>query len=138
MDVEERISEAEDNLEDWIRNAVNKTQEEMFKGDSAQLEKEEIMAINKIDKALKKEGRQGIWGSVQYSVYTEEDEDGDPTLKLDTFGVPIIPSDLSDVSVSIDEERRERFNNVLSEYGVKVSERIQEQFDEWVDDSDSN
>lgn len=132
MEVEQQMKEAQDNLEDWVRRAVQVTQKELFKGDNARLDSDDVQKINKIDQALKKNGRQGIWGSVQYSLYTEETEDGEQ-VRIDTFGVPLIPSDLDGISVDVTEKERERYNNVLSEYGVKVSERIEKQFEEWIE-----
>jgi hypothetical protein len=120
------MEDAEDELEGWIRNAVEEAQEEVFGDDD--LGDGDLRMINQADESLKDRGDGGLWGSVRYRIYTEETEDGDEVVSIDTFGVPTIPPDLD---VGIDEETRERYNDMLSDYGVEVSERVEEQFEDW-------
>jgi hypothetical protein len=126
MDIHRRMEDAEDRLEEWIRNAVQEARDEVFR--DGRLDEDDLRRINEVDETLKQTEDGGLWGSVQYRIYTEEDEDGNEVVSIDTFGVPSIPPDLE---VDIDEETRERYNDVLSDYGVKVSERVEEQFEEW-------
>ena len=126
MDIHRRMEDAEDRLEEWIRNAVQEARDEVFR--DGRLDEDDLRRINEVDEKLKQTEDGGLWGSVQYRIYTEEDEDGNEVVSIDTFGVPSIPPDLE---VDIDEETRERYNDVLSDYGVKVSERVEEQFEEW-------
>jgi hypothetical protein len=127
MDIHRRMEDAEDRLEDWIRNAVEGAQGEVF--EDGRLDEDDLRRINEVDEALKERGDGGLWGSVQYRIYTEETEDGDEIVSIDTFGVPSIPSDIE--AVDMDEEEREMYNDVLSDYGVEVSERVEEQFEDW-------
>ena len=126
MDIHRRMEDAEDRLEEWIKNAVEDAQEEILKG--GDLGEDDLRKINEVDEALKDRGDSGLWGSVRYRIYTEENEEGDEVVSIDTFGVPSIPPDLD---VEIDEETRDRYNDVLSDYGVEVSERVEEQFEDW-------
>ena len=127
----QRMQEAEDLLESWIQNAVKEAQEEVFVEDP-RLEREDMRKINKVNDALKQQGEEGLWGSVHYRIYTEEDDDGDEVVSIDTFGVPMIPSDVE--GVDIDESDRRTYNDILSDYGVKVSQKVEKQFEDWQSD----
>jgi len=127
-EVRGRMGEAEDRLPDWISNAVEEAQEQVFDGEK--LDEGDLREINEIDERLKRNGHGGLWGTVRYRIYTEEGDDGD-VVAIDTFGVPTIPPD---ADVGIDEETRQRYNDALTEYGVVVSERVEEQFEEWRDE----
>lgn len=124
----QRMREAESLLEKWIKNAVREAQEEVF-GEDPRLEEGDLRKINSVDEVLKERGEEGLWGSVHYRIYTEENEEGEEIVSIDTFGVPMIPSDLD--SVDVGEEDRRMYNDVLSDYGVKVSQKVEEQFGEW-------
>jgi hypothetical protein len=126
MEIHRRMEDAEDRLEEWIRNAVQEARDEVF-GDG-RLDEDDLRRINEVDERLKQTEDGGLWGSVQYRIYTEEDQEGNEIVSIDTFGVPSIPPDLE---VDIDEETRQRYNDVLSDYGVEVSDRVEEQFEEW-------
>ncbi len=128
MTVEDRVEEAEDLLEDWIRTAVEEAQEEVFKGDDAVLEDEELGELSRIDREMKESGEGSLWGDVEYQIYRAEDAAGEDSVALDTFGVPRIPED-----ADVDDGLRERLNDALSEYGVELSERVEDQFEDWVD-----
>ena len=126
----QRMQEAEDLLEEWISNAVEEAQKEVF-GEDSRLDSQDLRRINKVDKALRERDSDGggLWGSVHYRIYTKETEDGDEVVSIDTFGVPMIPSDLD--SLEVDESERRTYNDVLSDYGVKVSQKVEEQFKDW-------
>jgi hypothetical protein len=128
MQPDQSMQEAEELLETWIERAVKEAQQEVF-GEDPRLEKEDMHKINEINEVLKKEGEEGLWGSVHYRIYTEEKENGDEVVSIDTFGVPMIPGDLE--GVHVDEDERKTYNDVLSDYGVKVSQKVEEQFEEW-------
>lgn len=133
MDLQDRMAAAQDRLEEWIANAVQEAQSEIFAGGD-ELEEEDVRRINRVDEALKERGDDGIWGSVDYKLYAAEGDDGEERVAIDTFGVPLIPSDVDELGVDISEEQRERYNEVLSEFGVTVSEKVESQFEEWRDD----
>ncbi|MFW5928901.1 MAG: DUF7539 family protein [Halobacteriota archaeon] len=124
MAVEERVSEAEDELEGWIKDAVEEAQREVFGGDST-LTDDDLRKINELHREMRERGEDGIWGNVEYQIYRSED-DGEEVVALDTFGVPRIPED-----ADVPEDDRERYNTVLSEYGVELSQRVERQFEEW-------
>lgn len=124
----QRMREARNLLERWIKNAVREAQQEVF-GEDPRLEEEDLRKINSVDEALKERGEEGLWGSVHYRIYTEENEDGEEVVSIDTFGVPMIPADLD--SVDVGEDDRRTYNDVLSDYGVKVSQKVERQFEEW-------
>gem|GEM_PF-2342163 len=128
MQPDQRMQEAENLLEDWIRNAVKEAQREVF-GEDPRLEEDDMHRINKVNEALKQQGEEGLWGSVHYRIYTEEKEDGEEEVSIDTFGVPMIPAEVE--GIEVDEDDRRTYNDVLSDYGVKVSQKVEEQFDEW-------
>jgi hypothetical protein len=128
MDIHQRMEDAEDRLEDWIKNAVEEAQQEVF-GDAAGIDEGDLRTINEANEALKERGDDGLWGSVHYRIYTEENDDGEEIVSIDTFGVPSIPADLD--AVDVDEGTREQYNDVLSDYGVKVSQKVEQQFEEW-------
>lgn len=130
MELEEQINEAQKKLPEWMKKAVNEAQREMFAGDNARLEKEEIQKINQIHQELKEAGEEGIWGGVEYQINRKGDE-----VVLDTFGAPLIPSDLSNISIDLEEDTRQRFNNALSEYGVRMGQKVEEQFEEWKEEN---
>jgi hypothetical protein len=132
MDLQDRMAAAQDRLEEWIANAVQEAQSEIFAGGD-ELEEEDVRRINRVDKALKERGDDGIWGSVDYKLYAAEGDDGEERVAIDTFGVPLIPSDVDELGVDISQEQRERYNEVLSEFGVTVSEKVESQFEEWRD-----
>lgn len=127
MDIHERMEDAEDRLEDWIKNAVEEAQREVF-AEEERIEDDDLNTINRADEALKERGEDGLWGSVHYRIYTEEDDEGDEIVSIDTFGVPMIPPD---VDVEMEEDRRETYNDILSDYGVAVSQKVEKQFSEW-------
>jgi hypothetical protein len=123
------MEEAEKRLEGWIRHAVEEAQDEVFGAASdGRLDDSDLRTVNEADEALKERGEGGLWGSVRYRLYVEEGDGGD-RVALDTFGVPNIPPDLEDVA--IDEEERRRYNDALSDYGVVVSRKVEEQFEDW-------
>jgi len=122
------MQEAESLLEDWIENAVKEAQQEVF-GEDPRLENEDLRRINEVNETLKQNGEEGLWGSVHYRIYTEEDEEGDERVSIDTFGVPMIPAEVGEVD--IEEDDRRTYNDILSDYGVKVSEKVEAQFEEW-------
>ena len=124
----QRMREAENLLEQWIKKAVSEAQEEVF-GEDPRLQKEDLRRINEVDQALKERGEEGLWGSVHYRIYTQENEEGEEVVSIDTFGVPMIPADLG--AVEVGEDDRKLYNDVLSDYGVKVSQRVEDQFEEW-------
>lgn len=124
----QRMREAEDLLEDWIKNAVREAQKEVF-GEDPRLEKDDLRRINNVDEALKERGEDGLWGSVHYRIYTEENDAGEEVVSIDTFGVPMIPANLD--AVDVDEDDRRKYNDALSDYGVKVSQKVEHQFEEW-------
>jgi hypothetical protein len=128
MQPDQKMQEAENLLEDWIRNAVKEAQREVF-GEDPRLEEDDMRRINKVNEALKQQGEEGLWGSVHYRIYTEEKEDGEEEVSIDTFGVPMIPAEVE--GIDVDEDDRRTYNDVLSDYGVKVSQKVEEQFDEW-------
>ena len=128
MQPDQRMQEAENLLEDWIRNAVKEAQKEVF-GEDPRLEEDDMRRINKLNESLKQQGEEGLWGSVHYRIYTEEKEDGEEEVSIDTFGVPMIPAEVE--GIEVDEDDRRTYNDVLSDYGVKVSQKVEEQFDEW-------
>jgi len=128
MQPDQRMQEAENLLEDWIRNAVKEAQKEVF-GEDPRLEEDDMRRINKLNESLKQQGEEGLWGSVHYRIYTEEKEDGEEEVSIDTFGVPMIPAEVE--GIDVDEDDRRTYNDVLSDYGVKVSQKVEEQFDEW-------
>lgn len=128
MDIHQRMEDAEDRLEDWIKNAVEEAQQEVF-GDAAGIDEGDLRTINEANEALKERGDDGLWGSVHYRIYTEENDEGEEIVSIDTFGVPSIPADLD--AVEVDEGTREQYNDVLSDYGVKVSQKVEQQFEEW-------
>ncbi len=127
MDIHERMEDAEDRLEGWIKNAVEEAQREVF-GEEKRIDDGDLQTINEVDEALKKRGDDGLWGSVHYRIYTEENDEGDEIVSIDTFGVPMIPPD---VDVEMEKDRRETYNDILSDYGVAVSQKVEEQFEEW-------
>lgn len=124
----QRMREAQNLLEQWIKNAVREAQEEVF-GEDPRLEEGDLRSINQVDEVLKERGEEGLWGSVHYRIYMEENEEGEEVVSIDTFGVPMIPSDLD--SVDVGEDDRRMYNDVLSDYGVKVSQKVESQFEEW-------
>ena len=128
MQPDQKMQEAENLLEDWIRNAVKEAQREVF-GEDPRLEEDDMHRINKVNEALKQQGEEGLWGSVHYRIYTEEKEDGEEEVSIDTFGVPMIPAEVE--GIEVDEDDRRTYNDVLSDYGVKVSQKVEEQFDDW-------
>jgi hypothetical protein len=128
MQPDQKMQEAENLLEDWIRNAVKEAQREVF-GEDPRLEEDDMRRINKVNEALKQQGEEGLWGSVHYRIYTEEKEDGEEEVSIDTFGVPMIPAEVE--GIDVDEDDRRTYNDVLSDYGVKVSQKVEEQFDDW-------
>ena len=128
MQPDQRMQEAENLLEDWIRNAVKEAQKEVF-GEDPRLEEDDMRRINKLNESLKQQGEEGLWGSVHYRIYTEEKEDGEEEVSIDTFGVPMIPAEVE--GIEVDEDDRRTYNDVLSDYGVKVSQKVEEQFDDW-------
>jgi len=121
------MEDAEDRLEGWIRSAVEEAQNKVF-GDG-RLDEGDLRRINEVDEALKNRREGGLWGTVQYRIYAEETDDGDEVVSIDTFGVPSIPPDIE--AVEMDEERREMYNDVLSDYGVEVSEGVERRFEDW-------
>jgi len=128
MQPDQKMQEAESLLEDWIENAVKEAQQEVF-GEDPRLENEDLRRINEVNETLKQNGEEGLWGSVHYRIYTEEDEEGDERVSIDTFGVPMIPAEVGEVD--IEEDDRRTYNDILSDYGVKVSEKVEAQFEEW-------
>jgi len=124
----QRMREAENLLEQWIKKAVREAQEEVFSEDP-RLEEGDLRKINRVDEVLKERGEEGLWGSVHYRIYTEENEEGEEIVSIDTFGVPMIPADLE--GVDVDEDDRRMYNDILSDYGVKVSQKVESQFEEW-------
>lgn len=133
MQPDQKMQEAESLLEDWIRKAVKEAQQEVF-GEDPRLEQEDMRRINEVNEALKKQGEEGLWGSVHYRIYTEENEDGVDEVSIDTFGVPMIPVDIE--GIDVDEDDRRTYNDILSDYGVKVSQKVEEQFEEWKSQKD--
>lgn len=127
MSAEEMLERARDKLDEWVDAAVRETEKEMFLGDSPRLEYEELRKIHRIDRDLRESGRRGVWADVEYQLSRDEDDE----LQLETYGVPVIPKDLEGVSVEIDEKTRKRYNNVLSEYGIEVSEKVEQKFEKW-------
>jgi len=127
MDIHERMEDAEDRLEDWIKSAVKDAQREVF-AEEKRIDDNDLQTINKVDETLKQRGDDGLWGSVHYRIYTEENDEGDEIVSIDTFGVPMIPPD---IDVEMEEDRREAYNDILSDYGVAVSQKVEEQFEEW-------
>jgi hypothetical protein len=128
MQPDQKMQEAENLLEDWIRNAVKEAQREVF-GEDPRLEEDDMRRINKVNEALKQQGEEGLWGSVHYRIYTEKKEDGEEEVSIDTFGVPMIPAEVE--GIDVDEDDRRTYNDILSDYGVKVSQKVEEQFDDW-------
>lgn len=124
------MREAEDLLEEWISRAVKEAQKEVF-GEGSRLSKEDLRRINDVDQALRENGDSdgGLWDSVHYRIYTEENDDGEEVVSIDTFGVPMIPADFE--RIDLGERERRMYNDVLSDYGVKVSQKVEEQFKEW-------
>jgi len=128
MQPDQKMQEAETLLENWIKRAVKEAQREVF-GEDPHLEQEDMQRINEVNEALKRRGEEGLWGSVHYRIYTEENEGGKEEVSIDTFGVPMIPADIE--GVGVDESDRRTYNDILSDYGVKVSQKVEEQFKEW-------
>lgn len=128
MSVDERVEAAEGKLEDWIRNAVEEAQEEVFQGENAVLDEDELEQLARIDEQMKQSGEGSLWDGVEYQIHRVEDEEGE-SVALDTFGVPRLPED-----VDVDDRLRRRLNDALSEYGVELSERVESQFESWLDD----
>lgn len=128
MEPGQRMREAENLLEDWIKNAVKEAQEEVI-GEDPRIENDDLRRINAVNEAMKDGGGDGLWGSVHYRIYTEENDEGEEVVSIDTFGVPMIPANFD--AVDVDESDRRTYNDVLSDYGVKVSQKVEEQFKEW-------
>ncbi len=128
MSVEERVNEAEERLEDWIRNAVEETQQELFEGSDAILDDEELKELSRIDQKMKESGEGSLWADVEYQIYRSTDEGDGDSVALDTFGVPRLPDD-----VDVDDDLRETLNEALSEYGVELSNRVERQFESWLE-----
>lgn len=133
MQPDQKMEEAETLLEDWIKKAVKEAQQEVF-GEDPRLEQEDMRRMNEVNEALKKQGEEGLWGSVHYRIYTEENEDGEEVVSIDTFGVPMIPADIE--GINVDEDDRRTYNDILSDYGVKVSRKVEEQFEDWKSQKD--
>ncbi|MDY7082661.1 MAG: hypothetical protein SXQ77_09710 [Halobacteria archaeon] len=131
MSVEEQIERVEEKLDEWVKKAVGEVEREMFEGEQSPLSYDELRRIHQIDIELKENGRKGIWGDVEYDIEKETGLNGTETVELHTFGVPVIPADLEEISVELDEKKRKRYNNILSEYGVEVSNRVEEMFEDW-------
>lgn len=127
MSVEERFERAREKLDEWVDAAVRETEKEMFVGDDARLGYEELQKIHRIDQDLRESDRRGVWADVEYRLSRDEDDE----LQIETYGVPVIPKDLGGVSVEVDEKTRKRYNNVLSEYGIQVSEKVEQKFERW-------
>jgi len=125
METRQRMEEAQDNLEEWIKKAVQQAQQDVFAEDE-RLDDEDLKRMKQVDKKMKERGDEGLWSSVNYNIYIAEDEDGGETVELETFGVPHIPEDLD-----IDDEKRQLYNDVLSDYGVALSEYVEKQFQAW-------
>lgn len=133
MQPDQKMQEAETLLEDWIKVAVKEAQQEVF-GEDPRLEQRDMRRINEVNEALKKQGEEGLWGSVHYRIYTEENEDGVDEVSIDTFGVPMIPADIE--GIDVEEDDRRTYNDILSDYGVKVSQKVEEQFEDWKSQKD--
>ena len=128
MSLDDRVEAAEDELEHWIRNAVEEAQSEVFEGEDSVLDDDELRELARIDERMKQSGEGSLWADVEYQIHRAESEDGD-SVALDTFGVPRVPED-----VDVDDDLRKRLNDALSEYGVELSERVESQFESWLDD----
>lgn len=126
MSLDERVEEAEDKLEDWIRSAVEEAQQEVFQGEDAVLDDDELRELTRIDEEMKRSGEGSLWGDVEYQIHRSDDGE---SVALDTFGVPRVPED-----VDVDDALRERLNDALSDYGVELSERVESQFESWLDE----
>lgn len=126
MSLDDRVEAAENKLEDWIRNAVEEAQKEVFKGDGAVLDESELRELARIDEEMKESGEGSLWGDVEYQIHRSDDGD---SVALDTFGVPRVPED-----VDVDDDLRRRLNDALSEYGVELSRRVEQQFESWLDE----
>lgn len=124
METQQRMEEAQKNLEDWIRNAVREAQKEVFEQED-KLEEKDLKRMKKVDQQLKESGGEGLWGSVNYNLYIA-DEEGTETVELETFGVPHIPEE-----IDIGDDKRQLYNDVLSDYGVALSQKVEQQFQEW-------
>lgn len=125
--MEERLERAREKLDEWVDRSVRETEKEMFVGDDTRLSYEELRKIHRIDTELREGERKGVWADVEYRLSRDEDDE----LQIETYGVPVIPKDLEGVSEEIDEKTRKRYNNVLSEYGIEVSEKVEQKFRRW-------
>lgn len=125
METRQRMEEAQDNLEEWIKKAVQQAQQDVFAEDE-RLDDSDLKNMKQVDKKLKEKGEDGLWGSVNYNIYIAEDEEGEDTVELETFGVPHIPEE-----IDIGDDKRQLYNDVLSDYGVALSEYVEKQFRTW-------
>ncbi len=119
--------EAQDKVDEWLEEAVRETEKEMFLSGDPEIDFNQIKQIHEIDMEIRRNGGGGLWEDVNFEVHEENDD-----LTIESFGVPLIPQDIPGGSMEIDEATRREYNDVLSDFGVEVSYKMDEKLQTWL------
>ena len=131
------VRRARRQLDEWLYDARSQAFDDLFCGDDARLGGEELALLDRIDSAMNRQGREGVWGTDQYGILAGSTvaEEGGP--RVIPVYHPEVPEDFAylgvEVADPIDDATEERLNDALWDYAELVAVYAQEDLDAFLE-----
>jgi hypothetical protein len=125
------VRHARERLPEWVTDARSQVYAELFEGEDAVLDEEELRLLDRIDSDLTRRDGDGIWGADEYGIVVEGSLDIDEPQVVCTYH-PEIPYEGFRGEESLRESTRRELNDVLWDYSERVSLLVQADLDEFL------
>ena len=129
------VRRARERLDGWVYEARARAYEEFFEGPDARVTDEEVALLDRIDSALARQNRGGLWGIDEYGILGSDTvRAADAPLVVCVYH-PEIPEDyVHPGEGGIDDQTEERLNDVLWDYCKRVAAYIQEDLEAYLEE----
>lgn len=131
-DRRELLQLARGRLDEWLYVAREEAHSDLFEGEDAILDAEELALLDRLDEDLTEWTGEGLWGADEYGIVETGAVNGEAGLRVVCTAHPQIPYEGYRGAESVDESTREELNDVVWEFCERVAENAQAELDRFV------
>lgn len=127
------VREAREHLDEWVFEARDRAYDELFEGEDAVLDDEDVARLDWIDSRLSREEGRGLWGADEYAVLPASEPDlEDANVQVVCTYHPQVPEYAVRGESAIDDDTRERYNRALWDYAERVARLVEERMEAYL------
>ncbi|WP_338729148.1 hypothetical protein [Haladaptatus sp. DJG-WS-42] len=132
-DERQLVLRARSHLEQWRNSARTQAYTELFTGETPLLSPDDVRLLDALDSALERHGGDGVWGTDEYGIHTAGTASSDHSIGVVCVYHPQVTKDSVLQGIDgLDDQTEERLNAALWRYSERVATLIEEQLDEFI------